>query len=303
MKRIILLSMALLLVVCGIACQKQEPERAAIDGKYVYFSGRSVGVYAEYEIDTVNNTYSIRGVNLFDGSDPVEVGGGKLNIIGENVVQTDDGLTFALNEDGSLNVENGAATFPRVIEPKEDTEVKQNPIATITMADGQTMQLELYPAIAPETVANFVTLANSGFYDGLTFHRIYAGFMIQGGCPKGDGTGEPGYRIKGEFAANGFIQNNLAHTRGVISMARGGYSYNSAGCQFFIMHADYPSLNAQYAAFGKLIEGYDTLDSIAATPVTANAYGEVSTPLEDVVIASIRVETFGVDYSNGFTKL
>ena len=116
-----------------------------------------------------------------------------------------------------------------------------------------------------------------------------------------DGTGDPGYSIRGEFAANGFVQNNISHTRGVISMAR-SRSYNSAGSQFFIMHADSPFLNAQYAAFGMLTDGFDTLDAIAATPVTTNLYGEKSVPLEDVVIASVRVETFGVDYSS-FEKL
>ncbi|MBR0081286.1 MAG: peptidylprolyl isomerase [Clostridia bacterium] len=169
------------------------------------------------------------------------------------------------------------------------------------MENGKTMTVELLPEYAPQTVANFVTLANSGFYDGLTFHRINSGFMIQGGDPDGNGFGGPGYTIKGEFAANGFVQNTLNHQRGVISMAR-SKPYNSAGSQFFIMHDEAPHLNGLYAAFGILIDGFDTLDEIAATPVKANLYGEVSVPTEEVRIATVRVETFGVDYSN-FTKL
>lgn len=177
---------------------------------------------------------------------------------------------------------------------QEENEVQKNPIATITMADGGVMKLELYPEIAPNTVKNFIALANSGFYDGTVFHRIYAGFMIQGGDPEGTGSGGPGYSIKGEFAANGF-QNDLSHERGVISMAR-ATKPDTAGSQFFIMHADYTGLDGQYAAFGKLIEGYETLDAIAATPVTYNLWGEKSVPLVDVVMESVRVETFGVDY-------
>ena len=177
-------------------------------------------------------------------------------------------------------------------QPQEGTDMK-NPIATITMKDGGVMKLELYPDVAPNTVKNFIALANSGFYDGLTFHRIYAGFMIQGGDPNGNGTGDPGYSIKGEFAANG-VNNTLSHKRGVISMAR-AMDPDSAGCQFFIMHADGPFLDGQYAAFGMLVEGYPTLDAIAATPTTYQG-GEKSLPLVDVVIESIRVDTFGVEY-------
>lgn len=177
---------------------------------------------------------------------------------------------------------------------EEETTVK-NPIATITMKDGGVMKLELYPDVAPNTVKNFISLANKGFYDGLTFHRIYAGFMIQGGDPDGNGGGGPGYSIKGEFKANG-VNNTLSHKRGVISMAR-AKPYNSAGSQFFIMHGDYTPLDGQYAGFGMLIEGFDTLDALAATPTTYNPYsGEKSVPLTSVVIDTIRVETFGVDY-------
>ncbi|MBR0507712.1 MAG: peptidylprolyl isomerase [Clostridia bacterium] len=177
----------------------------------------------------------------------------------------------------------------------EEEPTVKNPVATITMKDGGVMKLELYPDVAPNTVKNFISLANSGFYDGLTFHRIYAGFMIQGGDPEGNGSGDPGYSIKGEFKVNG-VDNNLSHKRGVISMAR-AKPYDSAGCQFFIMHADYTGLDGQYAAFGMLIDGFDTLDAIAATETTYNYFsGEKSVPLEPVVIESIRVETFGVDY-------
>ena len=137
-----------------------------------------------------------------------------------------------------------------------------NPIVTIQMKDGGVMKAELYPEIAPETVKNFVDLASKGFYNGLIFHRVIPGFMIQGGDPEGTGMGGPGYKIKGEFTANGF-RNDLKHTRGVLSMAR-AMDPNSAGSQFFIMHEDSPHLDGQYAAFGKLIEGIEVVDQIAS---------------------------------------
>ena len=135
-----------------------------------------------------------------------------------------------------------------------------NPIVTITMADGAVMTGELYPEKAPNTVNNFISLANKGYYDGLIFHRVIPGFMIQGGCPQGRGTGGPGWTIKGEFAANG-VQNDLRHTRGVLSMAR-SMAPDSAGSQFFIMHDDAPHLDGSYAAFGKLVEGIEVVDEI-----------------------------------------
>ena len=180
---------------------------------------------------------------------------------------------------------NGEDTNP----PKEDITVGQYPIATITMKDGGVMKLELYPDVAPNTVKNFISLANSGFYDGKIFHRIIANFMIQGGDPTGTGMGGPGYSIKGEFSSNG-VKNDLKHVRGVISMAR-AYDPDSAGSQFFIMHADAPHLDGQYAAFGKLVEGFTVLDRIAMVKTDRN-----DKPITDVVIATIRVETFGVDY-------
>ena len=137
-----------------------------------------------------------------------------------------------------------------------------NPIVTIQMKDGGVLKAELYPEIAPETVKNFVDLASKGFYNGLIFHRVIPGFMIQGGDPEGTGMGGPGYKIKGEFTANGF-RNDLKHTRGVLSMAR-AMDPNSAGSQFFIMHEDSPHLDGQYAAFGKLIEGIEVVDKIAS---------------------------------------
>ena len=137
-----------------------------------------------------------------------------------------------------------------------------NPIVTIQMKDGGVMKAELYPEIAPETVKNFVDLASKGFYNGLIFHRVIPGFMIQGGDPEGTGMGGPGYKIKGEFTANGF-RNDLKHTRGVLSMAR-AMDPNSAGSQFFIMHEDSPHLDGQYAAFGKLIDGIEVVDKIAS---------------------------------------
>lgn len=177
---------------------------------------------------------------------------------------------------------------------QEEEAVAKNPVATITMQDGGTMTIDLYPDIAPNTVKNFISLANSGFYDGLTFHRVYAGFMIQGGDPDGNGSGGPGYSIKGEFKQNG-VDNSLSHTRGVISMAR-ATPPDSAGSQFFIVHADSTFLDEQYAAFGLLTDGFETLDQIAAVPVTYNMYGEPSVPTTPVVIETIRVDTFGVDY-------
>ena len=137
-----------------------------------------------------------------------------------------------------------------------------NPIVTITMEDGRIMRGELYPEKAPNTVNNFIALANKGFYDGLTFHRVIPGFMIQGGCPDGTGMGGPGYCIKGEFEANG-IRNDLRHTRGVLSMAR-AQDMDSAGSQFFIMHKDAPHLDGQYAAFGKVVAGMEVVDKIAS---------------------------------------
>ena len=172
---------------------------------------------------------------------------------------------------------------------EEETMHSEYPIATITMKDGGVIKLELYPKIAPESVKNFISLANSKFYDGLIFHRVISGFMIQGGCPKGNGTGGPGYNIKGEFSANG-VDNSLSHERGVISMAR-ARAYDSAGSQFFICHADSQFLDGQYAAFGKVIEGMDVVDAIAS--VKTNSQDK---PLQDQVIDSIRVDTFGVEY-------
>ena len=165
-----------------------------------------------------------------------------------------------------------------------------NPIATIEMEDGGVIVVELYPDVAPNTVANFVELANAGFYDGVIFHRVIAGFMIQGGDPTGTGAGGPGYGIKGECAANG-VQNDLKHTRGVISMAR-AMSYDSAGSQFFIMHADAPHLDGQYAAFGEVIEGMDVVDAIATT-----ATGRNDRPVTDQKIRTITVDTKGVEYA------
>ena len=165
----------------------------------------------------------------------------------------------------------------------------QNPVFTITMSDGRVMKGELYPDVAPQSVGNFAALANSGFYDGLTFHRVIPGFMIQGGDPKGIGIGGPGYCIKGEFAANG-VNNPLKHTYGVLSMAR-SMMPDSAGSQFFIMTSDSPHLDGQYAAFGKVLEGMDVAEDIVKTKRDAS-----DRPLEPQVMASIRVDTFGACY-------
>ncbi len=171
---------------------------------------------------------------------------------------------------------------------KSEKEVVDNPVAVINVKNYGTITVELYYDKAPNTVKNFISLANKGFYDGLTFHRIISGFMIQGGCPDGNGTGDPGYSIAGEFDVNGF-KNDLAHTRGVISMARGGYSYDSAGSQFFIVHQNSPHLNGQYAAFGKVVDGMKIVDEIAFVETDYN-----DKPLNDVIIESITVDTNGV---------
>ena len=165
----------------------------------------------------------------------------------------------------------------------------ENPIMTITMADGGKIVCELYPEKAPQSVRNMIALANKGFYDGLIFHRVISGFMIQGGCPKGTGTGGPGYCIKGEFKLNG-VKNNLSHKRGVVSMAR-AQSPNSAGSQFFIMHADAKHLDGQYAAFGKVTSGMDVVDAIASVQTDRN-----DRPQVEQKIASITVDTHGETY-------
>ena len=165
----------------------------------------------------------------------------------------------------------------------------QNPIVTITMKNGDVIKAELYPDIAPVSVNNFISLINKKFYDGLIFHRVIKGFMIQSGCPDGTGMGGPGYSIKGEFAANG-VDNSLKHTEGVLSMARAQHP-DSAGSQFFIMHKNAPHLDGSYAAFGKVIEGMDVVNKIAETRTNWS-----DRPLEPQVIDTITVETFGQEY-------
>lgn len=175
-------------------------------------------------------------------------------------------------------------------QPQKERKIKMaNPVVTITMAGGDVMKAELYPEIAPNTVNNFISLVQKGFYDGLIFHRVIRGFMIQGGDPQGTGMGGPGYCIKGEFNINGF-KNDLKHTRGVLSMARSMMA-DSAGSQFFIMHADAPHLDGQYAAFGKVIEGLDVVDKIASVRT-----GWQDRPVEEQKIQSMTVELFGETY-------
>ncbi len=165
-----------------------------------------------------------------------------------------------------------------------------NPIVTLEMENGGIIKIELYPEYAPNTVNNFIYLVKKGFYDGLIFHRVIYGFMIQGGDPTGTGTGGPGYTIKGEFAVNGYKKNTLRHTRGVISMARSLY-YNTAGSQFFIMHKNAPHLDGEYAAFGKVTEGMDVVDKIASVQTDGG-----DRPVEKQAIKRASVETFGVEY-------
>lgn len=168
--------------------------------------------------------------------------------------------------------------------------MEKNPIVTITMQSGDTIKLELYPEIAPNSVNNFISLISKKFYDGLIFHRVIRGFMIQGGCPEGTGMGNPGYSIKGEFSQNG-VPNDLKHTAGVLSMARSMHP-DSAGSQFFIMHKAAPHLDGQYAAFGKVIEGMDVVNRIAET--STDSYSD--RPYENQMMESVTVETFGVEY-------
>jgi peptidyl-prolyl cis-trans isomerase B (cyclophilin B) len=193
---------------------------------------------------------------------------------------------------------NNAASQP----PKNTSDTSQNntfnpsqkndPIVTITMADGGQIKIELYPKVAPNTVKNFIYLVRKGFYNGLTFHRVIPGFMIQGGDPNGNGTGGPGYSIKGEFTNNGFT-NNLKHVRGVVSMARTN-DPNSAGSQFFIMVAAAPSLDGNYAAFGKVISGMSEVDKIVNTPRNT----ATNQPLQKQVMKSVTVDTFGINYGD-----
>lgn len=165
----------------------------------------------------------------------------------------------------------------------------KNPVVTFTMENGDVIKAELYPDVAPVSVNNFISLIQKSFYDGLIFHRVIRGFMIQGGDPEGTGCGGPGYSIKGEFSANG-VENHLKHTEGVLSMAR-SMAPDSAGSQFFIMHKNAPHLDGSYAAFGKVVEGMDAVNKIAET---ATDYSD--RPLEDQRIKTVTVETFGVDY-------
>ncbi len=165
----------------------------------------------------------------------------------------------------------------------------ENPIITIEMENGDVMKAELYPDVAPNTVNNFISLVKKGYYDGLIFHRVISGFMIQGGCPNGNGMGGPGYQIKGEFSQNGFV-NELRHTEGVLSMARAMHP-DSAGSQFFIMHKDSPHLDGQYAAFGMIIEGMDVVNKIAAVPTDYS-----DRPMETQMMKKVTVDTKGVDY-------
>lgn len=167
--------------------------------------------------------------------------------------------------------------------------MEKNPIVTMQIEDGSEIKLELYPDIAPNTVNNFISLVNKGFYNGLTFHRVIAGFMIQGGCPDGNGCGGPGYSIKGEFSKNGF-SNTLKHDEGVISMARSQMP-DSAGSQFFIMHKKSPHLDGQYAAFGKVIEGFDIVEKIANTKTDY-----MDKPIIEQKICKVTVDLFGETY-------
>jgi len=202
-------------------------------------------------------------------------------------------LVFVLSGCGASSKSSQPVEENTKSEPTDTTnyelDVKENPIVTITMNNDEKIVIELEPKVAPNTVANFIFLAKDGFYDGLTFHRVIPGFMIQGGDPLGNGTGGPDYSIDGEFTSNGF-ENNLKHERGVISMAR-TQDPNSAGSQFFIMVENAPSLDGEYAAFGKVLEGMETVDKIVSVE-----RDQQDKPLEDQVIKKVEVDTKGFDY-------
>ena len=194
---------------------------------------------------------------------------------------------------GALLLGGALILILKLTEPREPEEETPNPVATITMSDGKQMRFELFPDQAPNTVANFIKLSNSGFYNGLQFYRVVAGVFIQGGDPNNDGTGGPNYAIKGEFMENG-VDNSVSHMRGAISMARQS-GYDTAGSQFFIMQGSYPEYDGWYAAFGMIQdeESLAVLDSIASQPTDSNYL-----PLTRQVIQTIRVETFDVDYGD-----
>ncbi len=194
-----------------------------------------------------------------------------------------------LGREFTMQENNNEITKSQEKEAGVDNMEEKNPIVTITMASGKEIKLELYPEYAPNTVNNFRYLINQNFYDGLIFHRVIKGFMLQGGDPEGTGTGGPGYSIKGEFSQNG-VNNDLKHDRGVISMAR-SMRPDSAGSQFFIMHQDSPHLDGQYAAFGKVIEGMDVVDEIANVSTAVQ-----DRPVEEQVMKEVTVKTFGIEY-------
>lgn len=198
-------------------------------------------------------------------------------------------LTLILASCGTKTEEPEETTEQPVDNSNYSTEVKENPIVTITMENDEQIVMELEPAVAPNTVANFISLVEEGYYDGLIFHRVIPDFMIQGGDSAGNGSGGPGYSIDGEFTSNGF-ENNLLHERGVVSMARTGEP-NSAGSQFFIMTADTAQLDGDYAAFGKVIEGMETVDAIVVAE-----RDPMDKPLEDQKMKKVEVDTKGFDY-------
>ena len=207
-------------------------------------------------------------------------------------------IAAGCGDDAAQNQSSGSSQAPVQQETAEPAAQNvpdpdaSHPIVTIEMDSGQTIKAELYPEVAPNTVNNFISLVDQGFYDGLTFHRLISGFMIQGGDPNGNGTGGPGYKIAGEFTQNGY-QNDLLHTRGVLSMARRGDSMDSAGSQFFIMHADAPSLDGLYASFGKVIEGMEVVDEIASLPVL----DDNGTAEDPPIIKKVTVDTLGKEYA------
>lgn len=321
MKKLIALALLVLLTIPLVGCQQSPQHTIQVHDAQFKYRGSLVWLYegADGEIHMLRGNYRpltaytvaesrfslfSKGTYLTGKGERQEfakVSKNQLIYVREQELATDQQKEVIKQPDYVLAVdlEKLAKKIPQVKNAAElealqaafeaSMQTDNNPIVTITMQDGGRMQLELYPDVAPNTVNNFISLAQQGFYNGLTFHRVIPGFMIQGGDPQGTGMGGPGYAIKGEFAANGF-NNNLLHTKGVISMARTDHP-DSAGSQFFIMVADAPHLDGLYAAFGKIISGQEVADRIVQVARDGN-----DMPLEPQQIQSVVVDVFDVTY-------
>ena len=321
MKRILLLLITILLVLPIVGCQPQKPANAipVQDAKFKY-RGNMIWLYRDAggKVNMLRgNTRDITAVTTGNG-EFFDAGKGqtttianvtkdqfiyvKNQLLGESqkkqvISQPDYVLSVSLKDLAAKipDIKNDEALNVLKAEFESELLLDRNPLVTITMDSGSKIILELYPDIAPNTVNSFISLLQKGFYNGVIFHRVSPGFMIQGGDPQGVGIGGPGYSIKGEFTANGF-NNPLKHTRGVISMARGEQSNDSAGSQFFLMVADAPHLDGQYASFGKVLSGMETVDLIA----NLKRDPETERPLQPPTMQSLTVETYGATYPAPF---